>query len=634
MSKARQSLRKNTRRGAPANGAKGPKVQPGSFPIVGVGASAGGLEAFERLLKRLPANTGMAFVLVQHLDPKHESQLKTIFSRATSMPVAEVTDGMRLEPNHVYIIAPKTTLLLEDGVLRLVVRRGSKNRYRAGKPSGFPMMGTGETVGRFGELELAAANRALQQELSRRHQAEEESRGSEERFMLIADAMPDPFSFVDANQCYQFCNEAFERWFGVSRRQLKGLRVKDVIGAAAYETKKPYLEKALEGQRTCFEGYIAYKAEVGRRFMHVDYIPARDRGVEGCYIFAHDLSELKTVEEQLRSFAESAPDAMIVVNAKEEIILANQQAERVFGYTREEMLGRDHQMLIPAALHERHAVHHSEYLGNPTARLMGTGLELHGVRKDGTEFPAEISLSPIRTREGLVVSSIIRDVTERKRLELARRHEAILKERNRLARDVHDNLAQGLTSIVLQLEGCEQVLTQNPRQAQKHIERARSVARSSLEEARRSLVAMHAQILHETSLPDAIEQIISDLRQESSARIELSVRGIPYALPIATQEHLLRVTQEALRNAIRHAKANAVRVEIAYDRDAVGIRIEDNGQGFSVRKVRGGLGLGLTIMRERASEIGANFDLRSQPGKGTRVAVRMPIPPDTSKRPA
>lgn len=167
----------------------------------------------------------------------------------------------------------------------------------------------------------------------------------------------------------------------------------------------------------------------------------------------------------------------------------------------------------------------------------------------------------------------------------------------------------------------------------KHIERARSVARASLEEARRSLVAMHAQILHETSLPDAVEQTISELRQESSARIELALRGKPHPLPLETQEHLLRVCQEALRNAIRHAKAKEVRVEITYDPDAVGLRIGDNGQGFSMRKVLGGLGLGLAIMRERASEIGAHFDLRSQPGKGTHVAVRMPIPANTSKRP-
>ena len=145
---------------------------------------------------------------------------------------------------------------------------------------------------------------------------------------------------------------------------------------------------------------------------------------------------------------------------------------------------------------------------------------------------------------------------------------------------------------------------------------------------------MHAPILHETSLPDAVEQVISDLRQESSARIELSVRGNSRPLSLEIQETLLRVSQEALRNAIRHANAKEVRVELAYEPDAVGIRIEDNGRGFSMRKVRGGLGLGLAIMRERASEIGAQFNLRSRLGKGTRVEVRVPVPAGAPERPA
>ena len=155
MAKAKQSLRKKIRRGSRAKAAKASKAPPGLFPIVGVGASAGGLEAFEQLLKRLPADTGMAFVLVQHLDPKHESQLAEIFSRVTSMPVAEVKDGMPVEPNHVYIIAPNTNRLLQDGVLRLELRKDSKTM---------------------------------------RQQAEEEVRGGEERFRLIADSLPGPLS--------------------------------------------------------------------------------------------------------------------------------------------------------------------------------------------------------------------------------------------------------------------------------------------------------------------------------------------------------------------------------------------------------------------------------------------------------
>ena len=278
-------------------------------------------------------------------------------------------------------------------------------------------------------------------------------------------------------------------------------------------------------------------------------------GEERIRLIADSLTQLTIVEEQFRAFVESAPDAMIIVGTKGEIALANQQAEQLFGYTRAEMLGREHEMLVPAGLREKHATLRTEYLKNPTARPMGAGLELHGVHKDGTQFPVEISVSPIRTREGVVISSIIRDITERRRLEQASRQAAVLRERNRLAREVHDSLAQGLTSIVLQLEGAEDVLTKDSQEAQKHIVRARTLARSSLEETRRSLVAMHAPILHETSLPDTIEQVISELREESSARIELSVRGNPRPLSLEIQENLLRVSQEALRNAIRHANA-------------------------------------------------------------------------------
>ena len=583
MAKAKEALLKKPKRGSLSKAAK-------------AGIASVSLETFELLLKQLPANTGIALVLVEHLDPKHGRKIAEILQQVTCIPFAEVKDGVAVEPNHVYIIRPNTNMLLQEG-LRLEPLKDSK------------------TICQQPEEDLLL-------------------RGGEERFRLIADSLPGPLSYVDKNGYYRFNNKAYEEWFGVPKEQLNGRHVIDVIGAAAYDTVKPYVEKTLEGQRTSFEGYIPYKS--GRRFVHVDYVPSSDDPgqVDGFYVFVHDLTQLKTAEEQFRAFVESAPDAMIVVGATGEIILANQRAELLFGYTREELLGRELEMLMPAEIAERYAALRNEYLKGPTSRSMGTGLELYGVRKDGSEFPVEMSLSPIRTREGVVISSSIRDITERKQLEQTSRQAAILKERNRLARDVHDTLAQDLTSIVLQLEGCEDILTQNPQEAQKHIVRARSVARSSLQEVRHSLLVMHAPILHESSLPDAVEQVVSDLRQESSARIEVSVRGNPRPLPLEIQENLLRVSQEALRNAIRHSSAKEVRVELTFDPDTVGIRIEDNGRGFSLRKVHRDLGLGLSIMQERASEIGAHFNLQSRRGKGTRVEVWVPSPAGTPERSA
>jgi hypothetical protein len=113
-----------------------PKKQPKraelaaqTFPVVGIGASAGGLEAFTALLKALPADTGMAFVLIQHMDPKHESFLSSLLARSSKMPVTEVTNGMRMEPNHVFVTPPNADMTIRGGVLRLTRRREAAGRH-------------------------------------------------------------------------------------------------------------------------------------------------------------------------------------------------------------------------------------------------------------------------------------------------------------------------------------------------------------------------------------------------------------------------------------------------------------------------------------------------------------------------
>jgi signal transduction histidine kinase len=203
------------------------------------------------------------------------------------------------------------------------------------------------------------------------------------------------------------------------------------------------------------------------------------------------------------------------------------------------------------------------------------------------------------------------------------RQSAIFAERNRFARDIHDTLAQGFTGIVIQLEAAKDAIARRRNQeADDHIQRAADLARHSLSEARRSVHALKPLALEAGGLRAAFEALLARVTAGTTVAAHFTVAGKAVALPLDWEENLLRIGQEALTNALRHANPRTFRAALTFSGDDITLALTDDGNGFDPETATSGMGL--SGMRERAVRMGWALSLRSQAAEGTEILVQMP----------
>ncbi len=219
--------------------------------------------------------------------------------------------------------------------------------------------------------------------------------------------------------------------------------------------------------------------------------------------------------------------------------------------------------------------------------------------------------------------------TARDELAAAERQAGMLAERQRLAREIHDTLAQGFASIVLSLVAAEASLASVPPAARRHLDQARDTARDNLAEARRMVWALRPESLERGTLADALKRLGARWSEESGVAASVAITGAPRPLPTEVEVALLRAAQEALANIRKHARAHQATLTLSYMGDAVNLDVQDDGLGFDPRRLppdEQAAGYGLRAMRERVESMGGTWSIESAPGEGATLAVSLPAP--------
>jgi signal transduction histidine kinase len=278
----------------------------------------------------------------------------------------------------------------------------------------------------------------------------------------------------------------------------------------------------------------------------------------------------------------------------------------------------------------------------PASVVLTAFLVLRGVLEAPEAWPYWLFIATLSVLLGIFfalwINSIIVQSQERRQLieelestreELAarQRRAGILEERSRLAREIHDTLAQGFISIVAHLEAAEGALSPGSDQATRHIRQARRTARENLVEARHLVAALRPEILEGSSLSGALKRLAERWSEESGVPASVSVTGNEHPLAQGSQVALLRAAQEALSNTRRHAEAGEVSITLSYMDDLVALDVQDDGTGFTPEKIslEANGGFGLRAMRERVEALGGSLLVESAPGEGCTLVVRLPL---------
>lgn len=449
-------------------------------------------------------------------------------------------------------------------------------------------------------------------------------------FGSLLEAAPDAMVVVETDGRISFVNGQAERLFGYSRDELLGelvevlvpLRYRGVHPAHrqdfSFDPKTRPMGANLD-LSACRKDGSEFPAEIS-----LSPLRAGERVLVTAAI--RDVTQRRKAEAKFRAVLEAAPDAMIIVDRAGKIALVNGQTERLFGYPRAELLGQPIELLVPARFREAHVPARTSFSKFPKVRAMGSGRELFGLRRDGSEFPVEISLSPLETEEGFFVASAIRDISERREAE--RLIVASLAEKETLLKEVHHRVKNNLQVISSLLSLQSEGLPESQRSA------------FALSQARiQSIALVHEKLYRSSRLSHIdfgdyaltlVEQLF--VAHDGDRRgIAANVEGNGVELPIDTAVPCGLITNELVSNCLKHAfpagRKGSIQVRLRrLNAERLELTIADDGTGFPHGfEARRGGSLGLELVFALARQLDAQTSIHSEGGARFQFAFPMVV---------